>query len=138
MTNGQTYVQTRVKLNAPAIVNLCKNTLFPAGNAKRKWEGKNVALNFVDSYSGDKTRDTKKIATTSILNTNTSHILLFDISSDFHVVFFVHPIIPKDSVVLYFSRTNYYFQGQFFEIPGTFQDKSRVIIMSIIYCSTKV
>ena len=44
---------------------------------------------------------------------------------DFHTVFFfAHPINFKRLVVfLYFSKTNSYFQGWFYKIPGQFQDK---------------
>ena len=38
--------------------------------------------------------------------------------------FFAHPINLKRLVIfLYFSKTNSYFQGWFYKIPGQFQDK---------------
>ena len=61
-----------------------------------------------------------------------SHLALQRVSSDFHsvffcdfhTVFFAHPIKREmTSCIWYFSRTNSYFQGWFYKIPGQFEGK---------------
>ena len=70
--------------------------------------------------------------TRQLTDSNTSCTSLFDVYlaifiqffCDLHTVFLAHPINLKGLVVfLYFSKTNSYFQGRFYKIPGQFQDK---------------
>ena len=53
--------------------------------------------------------------------------LLFNESSDFHKVFFRASLkskrMEKNRCILLFSTTISHFQGQFYKIPGQFQDK---------------
>ena len=59
------------------------------------------------------------------------HLALWRVSSDFHSVFFCdfHTVIcashksERTSCIFIFSKTNSYFQGWFYKIPGQFQDK---------------
>ena len=61
------------------------------------------------------------------LNQSTVVPSLFNESSDFHTVFFrawhKSKIMEKNRCILLFSRTISHFQGQFYKIPGQFQDK---------------
>ena len=81
------------------------------------------------------------------------HLALRRVSSDFHSVFFaiftqfffVHPINLKGHVVfLYFSKTNSYFQGWFYKIPGQkalcfkFQEFSRTKVNFFQVCANPV
>ena len=59
-----------------------------------------------------------------------SHLALRRVSSDFHSVFAIFTGFfsashksERTSCILYFSKTNSYFQGWFHKIPGQFQDK---------------
>ena len=65
--------------------------------------------------------------TTGKPNRSTAHPSLFNESSDFHTVFFrasnKSKRMEKNQCILLFSRTSSLFQGQFYKIPGQFQDK---------------
>ena len=65
--------------------------------------------------------------TTGKLNRSTMPPSLFNESSDFHTVFFCashkSKRMEKNWCILLFSRTISHFQGQFYKIPGQFQDK---------------
>ena len=65
--------------------------------------------------------------TTGKLNLSTVPPSLFNESSDFHTVFFCashkSKRMEKNQCILSFIRTISHFQGQFYKIPGQFQDK---------------
>ena len=108
----------------PGLLSVFKDSIFDCFCRKRRIR-KQVALHFY--HRNIIIVILINTGTTSKLNRSTVPPSLFNESSDFHTVFFraLHESkrMKKNGCILLFLRTISHFQGQFYKIPGQFQDK---------------